>query len=74
MLDDVTAVPITAHEQQEFALQIVASILVMVIGTRISLRKKARAFHYWLYLSLRRKAFFMTQRGYMGIAPDSVAE
>jgi hypothetical protein len=74
MMDDVSVLPVTAHEQQEFALQIVAATLVMIIGTRIGSEKRARALHYWLYLSLRRKAFFVTQAGYMGIAPSSVAE
>jgi hypothetical protein len=74
MLDDVSAIPAEAHQKQEFAYQIASSILVPVIVAPVTMKKKVRAFHHWLHLALRRRLFFVTERGYMGIGPASVSE
>jgi hypothetical protein len=73
MLDDVSKLPVTAHEQREFASQLVAAVLVRILGTKIGIQKRARAFHHWLHLCLRACTFFVTEGGFMGMANgDSV--
>ena len=67
MIDDISAIPVTNQEPQEFGLEVVATSLLMIIIAVVAKQKKVRAFHHWLYLSLRRKTFFVTERGYMGI-------
>jgi hypothetical protein len=74
MMDDISAIPVMNQEQQEFGLQIVAASLVRVIVATVAKQKKVRAFHHWLHLSLRRKNFFVTERGYMRIGPTSLSE
>lgn len=74
MMDDISAIPVEAHQKQEFAYQIASSILVSVIVAPVTMKKKVRAFHHWLHLALRRRLFFVTERGYMGIGPASVSE
>ena len=35
------------------------------------MQKRARAFHHWLFLCLKGKAFFVTEGGYLGLASGS---
>jgi hypothetical protein len=45
----------------------------MVVGSGASRQKRIRSFHYWLSLNLRSKVLFVTEKGYMGLAPASAA-
>ena len=46
MMDDIASLPIDAHQKQEFALQIAASMLVAVIISPVTSRKKTRPLHH----------------------------
>jgi hypothetical protein len=37
-----------------------------------NLLKRAKAFHYWLWLTHRRKRFFVTEKGFMGTGTGAV--
>ena len=75
MLDDILSlVSQTQARQKQFARSIVAARLAWIITGRTSVKSRARSFHYWLYTMLRRKSFFLTDNGWMGIAPSSVQE
>jgi hypothetical protein len=73
MVDDIETSSFHDDEQLEFALQYAAAMLLTVVGSGTSMQRRIRALHYWLCLSLRGKALFVTEKGYMGLAPGSVA-
>lgn len=73
MVDHIETYSFQADEQIEFALQHAAGMLLTVVGSGTSMQRRIRALHYWLCLSLRGKALFVTEKGYMGLAPGSVA-
>jgi hypothetical protein len=60
-------------EQLEFGLEQASAALLRVVGSGASMRRRIRSFHYWLCLNLRSKVLFVTEKGYLGLAPASVA-
>ncbi|KAJ2905749.1 uncharacterized protein MKZ38_004426 [Zalerion maritima] len=64
-----------SDQHLEFALQLVASQLAMLIGAVFHEAQQPKALHYWLMLMLRRRKFFLAHLGgltQMGLGTEGV--
>jgi hypothetical protein len=74
MHNGIGVTPNSTPEQQEFALHYLAASLGTIIGVgKTDKKRRVRAFHRWLCLTLRRKTFFTTEHSFVRIAPKSAA-
>lgn len=68
MVRDISAVPASAVDKREFALQFAAATFGLSVGGTLGRkRKRAKLLHAWLGNTMRRKRFLLMGGGYMGV-------
>ncbi len=73
LLGSILNLPADTPEQREFAAKMTATTLIsQIVGAALGTARQASCINLWMCLVLRRKRFFVTEAGWMGLATGAV--